>query len=158
MGIKVDGVGHVVLKVSEMDRALEFYVGGLGLNEVARGDFGAGLMVFLSTGHNHHDVALVEVGADARRPAATDIGLYHVALKIGDDLETLRAAKDHLESRGVRIQWVADHAVSQSIYIADPDGNNVELFVDADHEIWRAEPSIVATAVALDIDDALAKR
>ena len=98
------------------------------------------------------------MGPDARRPEGSDIGLYHVALKIGADLDALRAAKEHLESCGVRIQWVADHTVSQSIYIADPDGNNVELFVDADDEIWRAEPSIVATAVSLDIDDALAKR
>jgi catechol 2,3-dioxygenase len=151
MGIKVDSVGHVVLKVSDVERALEFYVTALGLTEVVRSDFGEGTMVFLSTGHNHHDIALVEVGPDARRPEGTDIGLYHVALKIGDDLDALRAAKAHLESCGVRIQWIADHAVSQSIYIADPDGNNVELFVDADPAIWQAEPSVVATANRLDL-------
>jgi catechol 2,3-dioxygenase len=150
-GIAIEGVGHVVLKVSEMDRALGFYVDVLGLTEVARADFGEGSMVFLSTGQNHHDVALVEVGADARRPEGSDIGLYHVALKIGADLDALRAAKEHLESCGVRIQWVADHTVSQSIYIADPDGNNVELFVDGDPAIWRADPATVATAVALEL-------
>ncbi len=69
MGISVEGVGHVVLKVSDVERSLGFYVGALGLTEVARADFGDGSMVFLSTGHNHHDIALVEVGPDARRPA-----------------------------------------------------------------------------------------
>jgi catechol 2,3-dioxygenase len=138
MGIAVEGVGHVVLKVSDLERALEFYVGDLGLNEVARADFGSGTMVFLSTGHNHHDIGLLEVGAEARRPERSDIGLFHVALKIGDDLDALRSAKAHLEARGVKIGWVADHTVSQSLYLADPDGNNIELFVDADPAIWRA--------------------
>jgi catechol 2,3-dioxygenase len=151
MGITVEGVGHVVLKVSDLERALEFYVGSLGLNEVARADFGNGAMVFLSTGHNHHDIGLLEVGAEARRPEGSDIGLFHVALKIGDDLDALRAAKAHLEARGVKIRWVADHTVSQSLYLADPDGNNIELFVDADPAIWRAQPAVVATAVELEL-------
>ena len=63
----------------------------------------------------------------------------------------LRAAKAHLEACGVEIQWVADHTVSQSIYIADPDGNNVELFVDGDPATWRADPATVATAARLDL-------
>ncbi len=74
-----------------------------------------------------------------------------MALKIGDDLDALRAAKAHLETCGVAIQWIADHTVSQSIYIADPDGNNVELFVDGDPATWQAEPAVVATAVGLDL-------
>ena len=76
-----------------------------------------------------------------RRPEGGDIGLFHVALKIGDDLDTLRAAKAHLEACGVDIAMVADHRVSQSIYLSDPDGNQVELFVDDDPAIWREDPS-----------------
>ena len=152
MGIRVDRVGHVVLKVSNLARALEFYRDVLGLTEVARGDFGDGTMVFLSTGLNHHDIGLVEVGDDARRPDGGDIGLYHVALRIGDDLDTLREARDQLQADGVPIQWIADHSVSQSIYVADPDGNNVELYVDADPAIWRDDPTAVAHAVGLSLD------
>jgi catechol 2,3-dioxygenase len=70
---------------------------------------------------------LVEVGRAGHRPEANDIGLYHVALKIGDSLDELRAARVHLTEVGVAIQWIADHGVSQSSYVADPDGNNVEL-------------------------------
>src|SRR3954468_1315954 len=67
MAIDVHGVGHVVLKVTDVERALGFYCGVLGLTEVARAEFGNGPMVFLSSGRHHHDIALVEVGADARR-------------------------------------------------------------------------------------------
>ncbi len=151
MSIDVMGVGHVVLKVTDLDRALDFYSTTLGLAEVARGDFGDGTMVFLSCGRNHHDIGLVEVSSDARRPEGSDIGLYHVALKIGDDLEALRAARARLEECGVPIQWIGDHTVSQSLYVADPDGNNIELYVDADPAIWRNDPTAVARAVALDL-------
>jgi catechol 2,3-dioxygenase len=152
MGIAVERVGHVVLKVSDLTQSLGFYRDVLGLSEVARGDFGDGMMVFLSTGRNHHDIGLVEVGAGARRPAGGDIGLYHVALRIGEDVDTLREARDHLEACGVPIQWIADHTVSQSIYVADPDGNNVELYVDADPTVWRDDPAAVAHATALTLD------
>lgn len=150
-GIKIEGVGHVVLKVSDVERSLGFYRDVLGLIEVARMSLGDAPMVFLSTGANHHDVALLEVGADARRPDQSDIGLFHVALKIGDGLDTLRAAKAHLEDNGVEISMLADHTVSQSIYLNDPDGNQIELFVDDDPAIWRADPSTVGSISPLPI-------
>jgi len=146
VGISIAGVGHVVLKVSDLERSVPFYRDVLGLTEVTRRNFGDGAMSFMSNGQHHHDIALVEVGADARRPDATDIGLYHVALKIGDDLDVLRAAKAHLDAHGVEVQFIADHEVSQSIYLADPDGNNIELYVDADPAIWRDDPERVANA------------
>lgn len=151
MAIEVEGVGHVVLKVSDLERAVAFYRDVLGLTEVTRRDFGDGSMAFMSNGQHHHDIGLVEVGTDARRPGSSDIGLYHVALKIGDDLDVLRAAKAHLEARGVPIQFIADHEVSQSIYVADPDGNNIELYVDDDQTIWRNEPARVANAHRLEL-------
>ncbi len=150
-GITVQGVGHVVLKVSDVERSLGFYRDALGLAEVARMPLGDRAMVFLSTGSNHHDIALLEVGPDARRPEGSDIGLFHVALKIGDDLATLRDAKEHLEACGIDIAMLADHTVSQSIYLHDPDGNQVELFVDGDPTIWHADPSLVATIAPLTI-------
>ena len=72
-----------------------------------------------------------------------------MALKIGDDLDALRQAKAQLEMHGVQIQWIGEHRVSQSLYVADPDGNNIELYVDADPGIWQHDPSSVATAVTL---------
>jgi catechol 2,3-dioxygenase len=141
----------VVLKVTALDRALDFHSTTLGLSEVARQDFGDGTMVFLSSGRNHHDIGLVEVASDARRPQGSDVGLYHVALKIGNDPDALRAAKTTLEERGVRSNGLRDHRVSQSLYVADPDGNNIELYVDADPDIGRNDPAAVATAVDLDL-------
>jgi catechol-2,3-dioxygenase len=74
-----------------------------------------------------------------------------VAFKIGDHLDDLRAARAHLEAHGVRLLGAADHRVSQSLYVADPDGHVIELFVDGDPAVWRAQPSIVATVEPLDL-------
>ena len=150
MAIKVRNVGHVVLKVRDAERAARFYRDVLGLKEVARGDFGRP-MVFFSTGDNHHDVAVLEVGADAPLPQAGEVGLYHVALRIGTSLDELRAAKAHLEAHGFRKLRVVDHRVSQWIYLNDPDGNGIELYVDADPAIWREDPSRVASVGPLEL-------
>ncbi|MBI4635909.1 MAG: VOC family protein [Candidatus Rokubacteria bacterium] len=146
--MKVRGVGHVVLKVRDLERAARFYREVLGLEEVARM---ADRMVFFSAGANHHDLALLAVGEGAPMPDRASVGLYHVALKIGDDLETLRAAKAHLETHGVRIQGISNHRVSQSIYFSDPDGNGLEVFVDADPGVWRTDPTSVATVEPLQL-------
>jgi catechol 2,3-dioxygenase len=140
--MKIQGVGHVVLKVRDLERAVRFYSGVLGLKEVGRlGD----RMVFFSAGANHHDLAVLAVGPDAPAPPRDAVGLYHVAFKIGDSLEELREAKALLDGHGVPIRGLSDHRVSQSIYAEDPDGNMVELFVDADPAIWAGDPASVAT-------------
>src|SRR5581483_8860144 len=108
--INVQKVAHVVLKVRDLERSVAFYRDVLGFKEVAR--FRHGLnMVFFSLGESHHDLALREVGDAAPSPERDAPGLYHVALKIGDDLDTLRAAKTHLEALGVPIQAIRDHGV-----------------------------------------------
>jgi catechol 2,3-dioxygenase len=147
MPIRVQGVGHVVLKVRDAGASRRFYGDALGLREVGRWD----RMTFFSAGVNHHDLAVLELGADAPLPPPGAVGLYHVALKIGDSLDVLREAKRHLEAQGVRILGVSDHRVSQSIYLRDPDGNGVELFVDADPAIWREDPAAVATVAPLEL-------
>lgn len=144
--MRIHGVGHVVLKVREIERAAQFYSGILGLKEVAR--FGD-RMAFFSAGVNHHDLAVIAMGPDAPAPPPAAVGLAHVALKIGDSLDALRDAKAELEAHAVPIRGVRDHRVSQSIYIEDPDGNTVELFVDSDPAIWAADPSVVATVKPL---------
>jgi catechol 2,3-dioxygenase len=148
MAINVQGVGHVVLKVRSLERAVQFYGNVLGLKEVGR--LGT-TMAFFSAGSNHHDLAVLEVGANAALPDRGSVGLYHVALKIGDDLDALRAAKAHLDAHGVEILALREHRVSQSIYLNDPDGNGLELFVDADPAIWREDPSRVATTGPLQL-------
>jgi catechol 2,3-dioxygenase len=149
MAIKVDRVGHVVLKVRELERAAAFYRDVLGLKEVARGNFGGRMAFFSATGENHHDLAVVEVGPHAPAAVPDAPGLSHVALKIGTRLEELRDARAHLEAHGVGPLRLADHRVSQSIYLSDPDGNRIELYVDADPAIWREDPASVATSQPL---------
>jgi catechol 2,3-dioxygenase len=140
--VKIEGVGHVVLKVRDLERSVGFYAGVLGLREVGRFP---GRMVFFSAGSNHHDVAVLSVGSHAPAPPQQAVGLAHVALKIGDSLDALREAKAELEAAGVPIRGISDHRVSQSIYAEDPDGNTVELYVDADPAVWAEDPSAVAT-------------
>jgi catechol 2,3-dioxygenase len=148
MAISIKNIGHVVLKVRDLERAAAFYRDVLGLKEVARFK---GRMVFFSAGANHHDLAVLAVGPDAPPAPPDGVGLYHVALKIGDRLEDLRAAKAHLETHGIAVRRTADHRVSQSLYIDDPDGNGIELFVDADPAIWQGDPTAVATVEPLSL-------
>jgi catechol 2,3-dioxygenase len=149
MGISVKTVGHVVLKVRDLERAVAFYRDVIGLKEVARGQFAMKMAFFSATGENHHDLAVAEVGPDAPAAAPNAPGLYHVALKIGDTLDDLRAARAHLEAQGVTKIRVMDHRVSQSIYLTDPDGNGLELYVDADPATWQKDPTSVAHAAPL---------
>lgn len=137
----IQALGHVVLKVRNLERSVQFYRDILGIREVARY---RGAMVFFSFGSNHHDLALLQLGEQASHPAETDVGLYHVAFKVGDTLDELRACKAHLERHGVTILGTSDHNVSQSVYIQDPDGIDIELYVDADPALWKDNPEAVA--------------
>lgn len=149
MTIRIQRVGHVVLNVRDLRRSVAFYRDLLGLREVGR--YGRQMVFFSATGENHHDLALFEVGAAAQAPLAPSVGLCHVALKIGEDLAALRQAKRHLEASGVAILRTENHRVSQSLYFQDPDGNELELYVDDDPRIWRDEPSAVASVAPLDL-------
>ena len=140
--MEIQSLGHVVLKVR--DRAEAFYEGVLGLRVAARdNDFA---MTFYTLG-NHHDLAIVALGEDAGSPGEGDVGLAHVAFKIGDDLATLKAAQADLNAAGVQTRAI-DHGVSQSLYFADPDGNGVEAYVDGS-DLWKREPQAVAHSQAM---------
>ena len=149
MAITVQKVGHVVLKVRDLETSAAFYRDVIGLREVARGHFAAKMVFFSATGENHHDLALAEVGREAPDAPPQAVGLYHVALKIGESLDTLRAAREHLHAHGVTRLRIVDHTVSQSIYLNDPDGHGIELYVDADPKLWKDDPTSVANAVPL---------
>ncbi len=149
MPIQVKRVGHVVLNVRELAPAVAFYSGVLGLREVGR--YQHDMVFFSATGENHHDLALREVGAGARAADGDAVGLCHVALKIGDSLDVLRAAKAALEAAGVAIRRMESHFVSRSIYLGDPDGNEIELYVDGDPRLWRENPAAVASVEPLQL-------
>jgi len=142
MSIKMSKVGHLVLRVRDLRLSLDFYERLLAMREVARRDFGEGQMAFLSTVNSHHDIALVETGDTAPRGAV----LHHFALKVGDSLSELRGVRTTLEEAGVEIHMALDHRVSQGLYISDPDGNLIELYVDSPGLLWRDDPSLVANS------------
>jgi catechol 2,3-dioxygenase len=145
-GMRVRKLGHAVLKVRSLAVSVPFYRDALGLTEVAR--YGT-QMVFFSCGDNHHDLALLEIGAQAAPPAPSQVGLYHLAFKVGDSLDELRAFRDHLAAHGVALAGQADHRVSQALYCHDPDGIMIEVYVDADPALWRNDPGAVAHIGAL---------
>ena len=145
---RVLALGHVVLKVRSLDVSVPFYRDVLGLREVTR--YGHS-MVFFSCGENHHDLALLELGVGAPLQNPQGVGLYHVAFKVGDSLDRLRAFKSRLEAAGVEILGMSDHRVSQSLYFVDPDGITIEAYVDADPSVWRDDPSALAAILPLDL-------
>ena len=148
-------LGHVVLNVSSLARSVPFYESLLGIHEVARmGEegkkFAGADMVFFSFGDSHHDLALREVPSGTRvMPEA--LGLAHVAFKMGEGLPKLHEHAAHLRAQGIEFAWTRDHIVTQSIYVKDPDGILVEMYVEADAEIWRNDPSKVASTLPLDL-------
>jgi len=138
--MKIQSLGHVVLKVRDRAASEKFHAGVLGLPVAARSD--ALKMTFFSIGGTHHDFALVEVGPQAPEADRAGVGLSHVAFKIGDDLALLHAAKAELDRAGIH-NGAADHGVSKSLYMADPDGNRIELYVDQS-DAWKSDPMAVA--------------
>lgn len=146
--MKISALGHVVLRVSNRERAEHFYNGLLGLPICARLDEAGLKMAFFSLG-NHQDFAVMEVSGEGSARGGNRIGLDHVAFKIGKSLDELREAKRHLEAAGVTPRPV-DHEVTKSLYFEDPDGNGVELYVDAS-DIWLREPQRVAQLHPLEL-------
>ena len=143
--MKARYLGHVVFYVKDLDRSLAFYRDLLGFQEVGR--IFNNQAAALTSGRTHHELLLIEVGDAPSPPQGHRLGLYHIGIKVGDSLDELRAAKRELEKAGVIITGMSDHTVSQSLYLADPDGNEVEIYVDADPSIWKNNPKAVLAPI-----------
>jgi catechol 2,3-dioxygenase len=141
-------IGHVVLKVRDLDRSLAFYRDLLGFTVVSEL---SNVMIFLAAdGQNHHDLALLRVGQQAPSPVPTAVGLYHVAIQLAD-WEAVRTAHTLLVERGL-LRGAIDHGVSRSLYTADPDGNEIELYCDAPRSEWEGRVDEVMTVKPLAMD------
>jgi catechol 2,3-dioxygenase len=130
-------IGHVHLKVSDIDRALGFYRDVLGFEEFARiGDEAA----FVSAGGYHHHIGLntwESMGGSPPPPGTT--GLYHVAIRYPDRKALAKALRRVVEAE-VPLTGASDHGVSEAIYLRDPDENGIELYRDRPREEWPRTP------------------
>jgi len=128
-------LGHVVFYVRDLEKSSAFYRDVVGLNEIGRIFNSHGAM--FSSGRTHHELLLIEV-RDAPGPLSGHrLGLYHVGWKVGDNLDALRGALQRAENFGCEIEGLSDHTVSQSLYLRDPDGNEIELYVDDPNYDWN---------------------
>lgn len=143
--MKAHYLGHVVFYVKDLERSLGFYRDLLGFKEVGR--IFNGMAAALTSGRTHHELLLIQVGDVPGPSSGKRRGLYHIGIKVGDSLDELRAAKRELETAGIAIDGMSDHTVSQSLYLQDPDGNEVELYVDADESIWKNDPAAVLSSI-----------
>ena len=132
-------LGHVVFYVRDLERSVKFYteVVGLGLS----GMIFNGRAALLSGGSTHHELLLIQVGDAQGQVHGRRIGLYHVGWKIGDSIEQLKTLYDKLKDLDYAIDGLSDHTISHSIYLRDPDGNEVELYVDNPDYDWSNDDS-----------------
>ena len=149
-------IGHVHLKVSDIDRALAFYRDVLGFEEMARmGDQAA----FISAGGYHHHIGLntwESRGGSPPPPGTT--GLYHTAIRYPTRVALAKALKRVVDA-GVPLSGASDHGVSEAIYLNDPDQNGIELYWDRPREQWRRDPegNLVMFTAPLDLNALLAE-
>lgn len=137
-------LGHVVFYVRDLQASLRFYTEAVGLE--LKGHIFADKGALLSGGRTHHELLLIQVG-DAPGPMqGKRIGLYHTGWKVGDSLDVLKTVYQRVMAAGFIIDGLSDHNISQSIYLRDPDGNEVELYVDNpdldwhNDQTWMQEP------------------
>lgn len=147
-------IGHVHLKVANLDRAITFYCDAMGFEVQQRMGRHA---AFLSAGGYHHHIGLntwESQGGSPPPPGTT--GLYHFAILYPERRELARALK-RLIDHGVPIDGYADHGVSEAVYLRDPDGNGVEIYRDRDRKDWPWEPdgSLRMVSDPIDLEDLL---
>lgn len=140
--MQIKELGHVVLYVSSLERSANFYRDTLGFHELHRG---RGTALF-SSGRTHHELLLIEIGGEPLRNRSLQPGLYHIGFKIGDGHEAARLVYQELQIKNVTIIGTGDHGVTHSIYILDPDGNELELYADVSDR-WKTDPLSVMTPV-----------
>lgn len=149
-------MGHVHLKVADLERAMGFYRDVLGFELTQR--FGTSA-AFLSAGGYHHHIGLnTWESSGGQAPAAGTTGLYHLAIlyptraELGDALRRLQKA-------GIPLEGASDHGVSEALYLRDPDNNGVELYWDRPQEEWprKADGGLAMYTRPLDLDSVLAE-
>jgi catechol 2,3-dioxygenase len=150
-------IGHVHLKFADLERSLAFYCGVLGFELIQRYGTQA---AFVSAGGYHHHIGLntwESKGGSPPPPGTT--GLYHVAI-LYPTRAALADALYRLAQAGIPLQGASDHGVSEALYLSDPDGNGIELYVDRPQDQWprTADGELAMVTQRLDLQDLLASR
>lgn len=145
--MEIKELGHLVLYVRDLQRSVAFYRDVLGWAPVDADAPIRGAAAFTS-GRTHHELLLIEVGPDATAvPQGRRVGLYHFGLKVGDTDDELREALAAVEAAGVPIAGASDHTVTHSLYILDPDGNEIELYIDVPGVDWANQPELMMSPI-----------
>ena len=148
------GLYHAVLYVRSLRASLAFYRDLLGFAVIGDAFGGRAAALGGADRRTHHELLLIEVG-DAPGPddgwggavAGRRRGLYHLGIKVGDSMDELRAAAAQLAAAGVTVEGSSDHTVTWSLYLRDPDGNEVELYCDNPDVDWRSDPAAVMAPI-----------
>jgi len=150
--MQVKELGHLVLYVRNVERSAAFYRDVLGWKQLkasGKSPLGRLPVALFSSGRTHHELLLIEVGENAQPlPEGRHVGLYHFGLKVGDSDDELRDAVKHIQESGATIVGASDHTVTHSLYILDPDGNEIELYIDVPGVAWDLE-NVMAPVKAL---------
>jgi len=147
--MEVKELGHLVLYVRDASESARFYRDVLGWRQVMppSGEEVVGAAAF-SSGRTHHELLLIEVGPQAAGvPAGRRVGLYHFGLKVGDSDDELREAISSLTAAGATIVGTSDHTITHSVYLLDPDGNEIEIYIDVAGVDWMTDGSLIASPV-----------
>ena len=155
--MQVQELGHLVLYVRDIARSAHFYGDVLGWRQlvgpggegVDLGPGGPPIALFSApSNRTHHELLLIQVGEDATPvPPGRRLGMYHFGLKVGDSDDELREVQATLQEHDVAVLGASDHGVTHSLYIADPDGNEIELFIDVPGVDWRTDPELILSPV-----------
>ncbi len=139
MAFRIRRVGHLVLRVKEIERSKRFFQEVLGFPVVAENERG---MVFFSTDvkDNHHMLALVQAKEGATMPTPDHVGMQHLSFELGNFAE-LQEAYRLFKEKGVKIHYTTFHGVAKSIYFNDPDGNLFEVYCNVPPEEYRKSVS-----------------
>lgn len=137
--IKAERIGHVVLKVRDLQRSRKFYTEVLGMevmNEISQPP----ILFLANNRRDHHEVGLLEVGLQAEGPRANDIGMLHVAFRLLNEADLIAAYREFKE-KDVPISFTVNHGITKSIYFRDPDGHELEVYCDNTPEEYAKLPN-----------------
>jgi catechol 2,3-dioxygenase len=143
----IQRVGHVVIKMRDLEAAKRFYRDILGMQIT---DEREGFGVFFRFHDYHHDIAVFKVNEDAESPRKNQVGLAHIAL-VADSFDTVKAMYQRLKAHNVPIVRTVDHGITQSVYFTDPEGNELEIYCEVPEKPWQNQKTIIM-AEPIDFD------